>query len=63
MAKPYYITNPSAIRTNVITVSIAYSTVFQRALFSGAKGAYPGIVQFSDIVLASLEPDHDFPFA
>ena len=55
--KPYYITNPGAIRTDTLAVSIADSTVFQRALFSGTRASYPGVVQFPTNVLSSLEPN------
>jgi len=59
----YYISNPGAVRTNTITFSIADNAVYQRALFSGTRGAYPGNVQFPDSVLASLEPTPTSPLA
>jgi hypothetical protein len=52
--KPYFVTNPGAIRTDTLSVSIADSTVFQRALFSGTRASYPGVVQFPASVLRSL---------
>jgi hypothetical protein len=35
--KPYFITNPCAIWTNTLAVSIVDNAVFQRALFSGTR--------------------------
>ena len=55
--KPYFVTNPNAIRTDTLAVSIADNAVFQRALFFGTRASYPCVVQFPVSVLRSLEPN------
>ena len=56
VVKPYFVTNPCAVRTDTLTISIANNFVFQRALFSGTRASYTSVVQFPDSVLRSLEP-------
>jgi len=55
--KPYFVTNPSAIQTDTLAVSIADSIVFKRALFSGTRASYTCVVHFLASVLRSLEPN------
>ena len=54
VVKPFIITNPRAVRTDTLIVSIANNAVFQRALFSGTRSSYPRVVRFPDLVLRSL---------
>jgi hypothetical protein len=42
-------------------VSISDITVFIRSLFSGSRGAFPGVVAFPDAILAALEPTMHSP--